>query len=438
MPQSQTPARQAQTPPGVVSRSNCCWFGLIPSRLLVGIVLGFVPALLSLHSVARAQTGAQLRHARITARGGVVAEGVLTRFSDDSVTLIAQETHEFPIRDVVRLDFTDRVPRLDRRDPVVLLANGDVLAASIEEADSEQLTARWARFGAMPTVSIPLEAVSGLIVRRNRNPAEAQAIWRRLAEYRQDDDALLLANGDELTGELSKIDGDSFFLSVDSVPETVSRQNVDAVAFNADLAHVEPITGLGAQIALLDGSRFHATQIRLVAGELLHCQTQFGTELEFPAAAVCGIRFVGGCATWLSALEPVRADCTPYLTIDWPWRRDRNCLAQPLRLRGVDYPRGLGVHSRCVLAFPLAGQYREFRAIAGIDDSARGRGNAHFQVEVDGERAWHNESLTGADDAVSIGPLDITGKNELVLKVDFGLEGDVLDHADWCDAVLIR
>ncbi|RPI85269.1 MAG: hypothetical protein EHM42_06840, partial [Planctomycetaceae bacterium] len=94
---------------------------------------------------ATAQTGAQLRHARAQARGGRVAEGVLTRFSSGRLTLVARETHELSVRDLIRLDFTSRTPRLDRRDPVVILANGDLLAAQADEADPEYLGARWTR-----------------------------------------------------------------------------------------------------------------------------------------------------------------------------------------------------------------------------------------------------------------------------------------------------
>jgi len=227
-------------------------------------------------------------------------------------------------------------------------------------------------------------------------------------------------------------------LSGAGAPGAVPRSSVDAVIFNAELAQVEPLAGPGAQISLIDGSRFHATDIELVAGELVRCKAQFGAELEFPAVAVCGIRFVGGCATWLSALEPVTAEFTPFLTTEWPWRRDRNCLAQPLRLRGVDYPSGLGVHSRCLLTYRLDDQYREFHVTAGIDDSARGKGNAIFEIQLDGETAWRAKALTGVDEPAIVGPLDVEGRRELVLKVDFGEAGDVLDHADWCDAVLVR
>ena len=72
------------------------------------------------------------------------------------------------------------------------------------------------------------------------------------------------------------------------------------------------------------------------------------------------------------------------------------------------------------------------------DDTARGRGSVVFVVEVDGERVYTSKPVTGKSDPLSIPPVDVAGKQRLTLIVDFGHLGDIRDHADWCNAVLIR
>jgi hypothetical protein len=45
---------------------------------------------------------------------------------------------------------------------------------------------------------------------------------------------------------------------------------------------------------------------------------------------------------------------------------------------------------------------------------------------------------TVASPTYEVGPIDLTGKQRLTLHVDFGPLGDIQDHANWCDAVLIK
>jgi hypothetical protein len=46
--------------------------------------------------------------------------------------------------------------------------------------------------------------------------------------------------------------------------------------------------------------------------------------------------------------------------------------------------------------------------------------------------------LTGRSAPVDLGPLDVAGAHELTLVVEYGEYGDILDYADWGDAVLVR
>ena len=95
------------------------------------------------------------------------------------------------------------------------------------------------------------------------------------------------------------------------------------------------------------------------------------------------------------------------------------------------------MHSRMAVTYPLKGSEQEFRATVGIDDLAGGGGSVRFGVDLDGERVWTSAELKGDTAAVKIPVIKLQGHQQLTLVVDYGEFADVLDYADWCDAVLI-
>jgi hypothetical protein len=153
---------------------------------------------------------------------------------------------------------------------------------------------------------------------------------------------------------------------------------------------------------------------------------------------VAAIRVLGGRAEWLGERDPADYRFEPYLTSPWKLQRNRNATGGPLRLDDAECPLGLGMHSRALATYNLGGKYRWFRAAIGLDETAGERGSVVFAVEADGERVYTSPVLKAADAAVSLNPIDLTGKQRLTLIVDYGPWGDVQDYANWCDAVLVK
>ena len=67
-----------------------------------------------------------------------------------------------------------------------------------------------------------------------------------------------------------------------------------------------------------------------------------------------------------------------------------------------------------------------------------GQGSVIFRVLADGKPLFTSDVVRGKTPPVVVGPLSVKDVNQLTLSVDFADHGDILDHADWCDAVLIR
>ena len=74
----------------------------------------------------------------------------------------------------------------------------------------------------------------------------------------------------------------------------------------------------------------------------------------------------------------------------------------------------------------------------GIDDAASGAGSVRFGIELDGQRKWDSQEVTGRSARLDVPPVNLAGARKLTLIVDFGANADIADYANWCDAVIVR
>jgi hypothetical protein len=371
----------------------------------------------------------------VTAEGRRVA-GRLEALADGKVRVSGAA--EFKLSDVFRLEWPQQPARLDAESAVLLLANGDRLLVKPAAFTGEALTGTWTWFDAWPEVRVPLEVVRASVFALPSAVAERNRLLDRLTRPTHKADVVLLTNGDVLSGEFQSGDGSNLVLKTAAGASTIARENVVALAMNPELTLVRPLQGEAARVWLVDGSRFQAKNVRLTTDAALSCDTAFGVTLTMPLSAVSSIEVVGGRSIPLSTLEPSEDKSRPYLSLNWPYRKDSSVVGGPLRIRGVEYATGLGVHSHSELSWKLNGEYQTFLATVGVDDSAEGRGSVLFRVMLDGKPAWSSPLLTGKNDPVTVEPIDVSSARVLTLIVEFGTFGDVLDHADWGDARLVK
>jgi hypothetical protein len=353
------------------------------------------------------------------------------------LTLQGTEQLKLTQRSLVSLKFSDRSSNFAATDPLVVLAAGDILALSPEKMDAESLTARWARFPAWPAAKIPIELVRAVLFNRPAGNAGAR-LFGQVLDYRESHDSVILLNGDMFAGELAGLDDRQLHLKAPQGTSAIERAGIEAVMLNPALASAEALKGEGALVSLIDGSRFRAVDLKLAAIERLTMRTLFGAELSIPLTAVESLRFLGGSAVYLSDLTPVEYKLEPFLSLEWPLRADTSVTGGFLKLRGVEFPKGLGVHSKSDVTYRLDRKFRRFHAVIGIDDDAGGAGSAVFEVLLDGKSAYRSGVLTGTSPAAVIERLDVSGANLMTLRVDYATLGDIQDHADWCEAVLIK
>ena len=143
-------------------------------------------------------------------------------------------------------------------------------------------------------------------------------------------------------------------------------------------------------------------------------------------------------SAWLADLTPAKIAQVGLFDVAFPFRRDLSSAGTPIRLAGQAYARGVGLHSRCELAYDLDGKFQTFVALAGLDHAGGNRGNATLTIRGDGKALGKPVKLTAAVKPVLIRQ-SVAGVKTLTVLVDFGDDGiDVGDHVSLVQARLIK
>lgn len=323
--------------------------------------------------------------------------------------------------------------------PQVLLVNGDVLVGRPQSVDEDSLTLLWKAVEPATAVSIPLELVHSIVVSQPEDKTVRHRLQRQWALTRAPTDRLFLLNHTYIDGELDSISEEEVVLATSLGRVATPRDAVSAISLNADLASkAEPPLDYAIVLGV-EGSRITLTDSVIGTDAELTGTTLFGEQITLPIERVAGIQLFSDRVRSLAEYDPGSFEFTPYLTEEHSWERNRNVHGGPLRMRGIPYATGIGVHSKCQLRFDLeAGQYRSFMTTVGIDDMASGQGHVTCSVAVDGQIVFESGGLSGRDQPVQVGPINISQASQLTLSVDFGRTGNIRDIVNWCNPLLIK
>jgi hypothetical protein len=153
----------------------------------------------------------------------------------------------------------------------------------------------------------------------------------------------------------------------------------------------------------------------------------------------------------LADLTPLRAvgpshtygDRARFSAHSQPPQKDRSNEGKPLRLRGVAYARGMGVHAPNQLQYEIRPEYERFVALAGADEHllevANGSNRARypsvvFKVFVDGKEAASSPVMRIAEQPWRFDVPLPKGARLLSLAVTDAGDGNQEDLADWVNA----
>lgn len=365
--------------------------------------------------------------------------GRMVKFAaDGSVELVAEEK-PVTIRDAIGLRRVGvPLPPLPRG-PVLLTTTGDLIPlrkgdAGLLSGDDQTLRIRPVIAEADWDVPVAFAALAWLV----KPPAETPVDLARYAwlPANRNRDFVRFRNGDTASGTFSGFkDEAGLRLKPEAGEErVVPLDQLSAIAFNPTLARNRKVKGPYVRIVLRDGTRLGLTHV-FADETILKGKTLFGPSAEVPLDQLLSLDVVQGKATFLADLKPKKVEQAAFLGTTWNWLPNRSVRGEPLRIGDSTFDRGLGTHPRTVLTYDLAGKYKRFDAVVGLEGE---RGRAVVKVLVDGKEQPLPElaTLTAAS-AVDLN-VNITGAKELTLIVDFGPTGDVQADVNWGDARLVE
>lgn len=363
--------------------------------------------------------------------------GVIKTLSEDKLNWEGDGGKGLALNDVIRVEWPNRLVASPASMPQVLLANGDTFVLQLASIDEEHLTGTWGRFPTWPALKLPLEHVRGAVLSLPRGEGLQTQAVRRIWEHRAAHDAIVLNLDDSVTGELLGLRDQQFEMKTQVGDVTIDRSSVRLLLFNPELINADEGSGPGALVGLVDGSRFFVQDYSL-GKEQFRGTTAAGVDLSFPATALASLRVLGRRVSYLSDLTAAEYTFHPYTGLEWPLEKDHSVLGGALRVRGTTFAKGLGMHGASDVRYDLDGRFQKFQATIGIDDETSGKGSVVFEVLVDGKPAFTSRVLTGRSAAQLIEPIDVREAKMLTLRVNYATQGDIQDHADWCDALLIE
>ena len=331
------------------------------------------------------------------------------------------------------------------RGPALVTTTGDRIPGRVLGGDEQALKFRPGFLDqAAPDWSVPLS--SAAVVWFSTPPADTPADPSRdpwMAENRKRD-IVRFRNGDLVPGSLDGFAAEPpavRFKPEAGVLRTVPLTEVAALAFNLSLARGRKPKGSYAHLVLRDGTRLDITD-PLADADTLHGKTLFGQAVQIPVTELIALDIYQGKAVYLSDLKPKKIEQSGFLGTPWPPANDRTVRATPLRLLTPlgeqTFDKGLGTHPRTTLTYDLAGKYRRFEALVGLDAETGARGTAAVRVLVDGkEQPLPALQKLTAGLAVPV-PVEVLGAKELAVVIDFGPAGDVQADVNWADARLVE
>lgn len=249
------------------------------------------------------------------------------------------------------------------------------------------------------------------------------------------EDVAKLVSGDAVRGILSEASAEAFSFTPATGGDAVrvSPKSVASIEFAAPPGGRKPpaapafLVRTGGSVVAASGLRLTGDKLTLAGG---------GHDVTVPLANVTAVEHTGGPVSWLSDRRPVESTHTPYLGGNLPARFDTDVLGNPIRVGGVTYAHGIGVHSRSKLVFDVRPGDKTFRTRYAIDGSL-GRADVDIRVRVD-DKVVHEQKGFKAGGVSPIISADVAGAKTVTLEVDYGGGYDVQDRVNWIEPAMVR
>lgn len=365
---------------------------------------------------------------------GQTLSGDLVRISDKEIVLRTEGKEvATPIEQVLGLDLKQPGKVTAASYSAVELIDGSVLACS--QFTPKAQTAHLTLVSGQET-KVPLDTVAH-VYKDAQDPATV-AWWKEKAAKKRNSDLLGVRNAAKVLEELpgtfgdADADGKTIKFDVDSAnnPRDLKLDRVAGILFLRRGAALPKETK--CRLTDTSGNLLMVAEVQTTPNGY-RFTTPVGATVEYAAEALARLDYSKGKLAFLSDLEPLAVVEKFALERFGHYRKDKNLDGGPLRLKNQVYSKGLSVPATTELQYNLEGEYREFRAVVGIDDLVGGSEAATtLRVEGDGKELL----------AVAVSrkegpkPIALNVKGVQKLKIIVASDGliDLGKHLDLADA----
>jgi hypothetical protein len=159
--------------------------------------------------------------------------------------------------------------------------------------------------------------------------------------------------------------------------------------------------------------------------------TTFGAKLTLDKENLARFDFNMGKLTFLSDLEPAKVVERSGAGLVTPYRRDANLAGEAIVLGGATHAKGLSLHAHTELEYNLAGKYKDFKAILGVDPRVGSDSQALVTIICDGDKRFSEVVTLKALRPISLSVKDVTTLKIVVSSRNFL---DLHDHVTLAEA----
>jgi len=361
-----------------------------------------------------------LPQADVSLIDGGAHQGVLSAWAGDHVELaVGDETVSVPTAAILEMQFPDAA----RVDPLTPLRSSEVRLTdgSLIYCKNVSVMQRTAHIESVAAgqFELPLKQVRSL--RLAEIDEKVRDRWLELIARDTRGELLVVRNGDALDfvpAVVGDIKADAIQVLVNDRDVELPRQRVFGIVFPN--AAASPVNST-CQLSLDSGDEIQLAGVSL-DGESLEAQLAGGAAVTIPVARVRAAGFGRDRMRYLTSLQETAAyEPVGVITseVTQQVRKNQNSLGGTLKVGRTNYARGLWIHSGTTLRYRLNREYRELRAVMGLDRSAEKC--AAFQPSVHVVITGDTDVLVDAvvawnDDPVDL-VLDVDGVRDLTIRV---------------------
>jgi NPCBM/NEW2 domain len=341
-----------------------------------------------------------------------------------------------PLADLLEINFSNAPAQLPGKYNLVELTDGTLLHCADFKIKGKEL-----EMTVLPDLPVKVPLPSVFYVLRNAQEPKIKQQWQSILAERGKRDVFYLLKKTDQGDKLDGLDGTfgdadaqgeriEFELASTGTKRRLPIEQLQALLFANRIEGIVPQTV--CRVRDTHGNQVVAQKLSLTERGLA-VMTVSGPVVVLPGTErLTKLDFSKGKLAYLSDLEPVHKEQTSTEDRPEPYGRNRNLDNAPIVLEVEEagkrhtreFAKGLTLHSRTVLVYDLNAEYKEFKAVLGIDAAVVTPSNVKVTVEGDGKELFAVEFKRA--DKVKPVMLDVKGVRLLRITVA-PAEGEMLD-----------